>query len=210
MRKNAFGLYFFTEKLFVYNHSTYFCVKVSKKIIHRKIFAMGAEKPDLWKPQPVTKTDTLPHFKVVAVVLTGVALFVQIYFSGEEEAARLSPHEDARLQKRLKEIDEAEQYALIAKDNGWYNCLHSARTMHYLLTGEVWKYGVTTKGEMGRYTAVFLLKNNLIYLTQFRGNVAECLKQEQIKLFCYPYLRENMARPPEARLPRPPGNPIMR
>jgi hypothetical protein len=92
-----------------------------------------------------------------------------------------------------------------------YMCgLHSGRAMFYLHKGEVFKYGVTTKGEFGRYNTSFMIKHNVIYVVQFKGNLAECLSQEQVKLFNYPYLRENLARPVEDRLPRPPYNPIMK
>lgn len=55
-----------------------------------------------------------------------------------------------------------------------------------------------------------MMKHNVIYVVEFKGNVAECLIQEQIKLFNYPYLPENLARLPENQLPRPPFNPIMK
>lgn len=143
-----------------------------------------------------------------AAVLAAIILF-------QTEFAELRPGEASRLWKRLREIDDSEQYALVAAVNGMYPCLHSGRTTCYLSAGEVWKYGVTSKGVLGRYTADFLYKNKVSYLIQFKGNYAECLKQEQIKLYHYPYLPENLARPPEARppearLPRPPYNPILR
>lgn len=170
---------------------------------------MGAPKPQ------IERTERKSPPIISALLLGAVVLFLFItllsrIFTGEIEAPKLKPKEDAKLQKRLKEIDEAEQYALLAKADGWYQCLHSGKPTYYLRTGEVWKYGVTTKGELGRYQTRFLLRNNVIYLVEFRGNIAECLKQEQIKLFFYPFLPENLARPPEMRLPRPPYNPIMR
>ncbi len=35
-------------------------------------------------------------------------------------------------------------------------------------------------------------------------------EEEEIKLFNYRYLPENLARPPKEQLPRPPFNPVMR
>lgn len=57
---------------------------------------------------------------------------------GHDETPALSPREEKKLQQRLKEIDDSEQYALLARANGWYPCLHSGRTTCYLLAGEVW------------------------------------------------------------------------
>ena len=84
------------------------------------------------------------------------------------------------------------------------------RSRFFLRKGEIWKYGVTSKGQAGRYSDVFLIKNQVSYFVQFSGTFSECLKQEQILLFNYPYLPENLARNPADRLSRPPYNSIMR
>ncbi len=76
----------------------------------------------------------------------------------------LKPKDKAKLDKRLKEIDDSEQYALMATIDGWYPCLHSGKTTYYLLVGEVWKYRVTSKGKFGRYSKDFLLENNVSYV----------------------------------------------
>lgn len=171
---------------------------------------MGAGKPDLRPTEShPTKPILLAVVRVVAIVMA-LALPAVIYLAQQSEFPALAPREEARLQKRLREIDDSEQYALIAKVDGWYLCLYSGRATCYLKKGEVWKYGVTSKGKYGRYTPDFLLDNRVAYLVEFKGNFAECLKQEQIKLFNYPYLPENLARLPADRLPRPPYNPIMR
>lgn len=171
---------------------------------------MGADKPTFEKKDSETKMSLLPLLIGAGVILVAVAFFSKMAFKGENDAPKLSPQDEAKLEKRLKEIDDSEQYALVATLNGWYPCLHSGRATCYLKIGEVWKYGVTSKGEFGRYTVAFLIKNKVSYVVQFKGNIAECLKQEQIRLYNYPNLPENLARPPTERLPRPPYNAIMR
>jgi hypothetical protein len=171
---------------------------------------MGADKPEARKTTTKTQTSILPLLTGVAVLFVTFVISSQVNSSGVSEAPKLSPKEEAKLQKRLKEIDEAEQYALVARNDGFYPCTINGFPSYYLKAGEVWKYGVTSKGESGRYTIKFLVKNEVLYLVQFRGNIAECLKMEQLKLFMYPYLPENLARPLELQLPRPPYNPIMR
>lgn len=171
---------------------------------------MGAGKPNLTPTEPnPTKPILLAVVRVAAIVMA-LALPAVIYFAQQSEFPALAPREEAKLQKRLREIDDSEQYALIARVDGWYPCLHSGRPTYYLKKGEVWKYGVTSKGKFGRYNSDFFFDNRVNYSMEFKGNFAECLKQEQIKLFNYPYLPENLARLPADRLPRPPYNPIMR
>lgn len=172
---------------------------------------MGADNPEKEKKK---QAPSMPAFMPFAIGMVVLLLIVALFRLADMNAAlghsQLSPKEESKLQKRLKEIDDSEQYALVAKKDGWYPCLHSERTIFYLQAGEVWKYGVTSKGKFGRYTGMFMARNKVSYVIQFRGNIAECLKQEQIKLFNYPFLPENLARPPEERLPRPPFNAILR
>lgn len=172
---------------------------------------MGADKPQI-RRQEDTKTQKsfLPLLRGAALALVAIAIFSKLSLSGEGETPKLNPKDQEKLEKRLREIDDSEQYALVARNNGWYPCLHSGRTTFYLKAGEVWKYGVTSKGQFGRYSSSFLFKNKVFYVVQFKGNFSECLKQEQIRLFNYPNIPENLARLPGERLPRPPYNPVMR
>lgn len=172
---------------------------------------MGADNPRPTFPSPEPRKKTL-----LPVIIAG-SLFLIVcalkwsdvieYFDGEP---RLSSKHQQQLQKKLNELEAAEQYALIAIKDGWYPCLHSGRTLYYLHTGEVWKYGVTSKGERGRYTTEFLEDKGVSYIIQFKGSMTECLQEEQRKLFSYPLLPENMARLELDRLLRPPYNPILK
>ena len=171
---------------------------------------MGADRPKIEKPQNKASKPFPLLIIGAAMLLVAIALFPKTSLPWDNGATVLSPQEEAKLQKRLKEIDDSEQYALLATEDGWYPCLHSGRKSFYLRAGEVWKYGITSKGKLGRYTPSFMLKNKVSYIAQFNGNFAECLKQEQIKLYNYPYLPENLSRPASERLPRPPYNPVMR
>lgn len=124
-------------------------------------------------------------------------------------AAARDPREASLPDRRRSTPDDFEQYALTAGRNGWYPCLHSRRIQFYLKTGEVWKYGVGGSGVFGRFRATFLLKNKVSCIVQYRGSFAQCLRQEQLRLFGYRDLPENLARPPARQLPRPPYNPIV-
>lgn len=120
----------------------------------------------------------------------------------------LSPKREGKLKRELDNLHKAEQYALLARDNGYYPCLSCKASgvdsiQIFLFRGEVWKYGTTTKGERGRYRKT-LSSQNLIYLRQFVGTLPECLKQEKIKIYQYPLLPECLKR--NFHLIRPPGN----
>ncbi len=169
---------------------------------------MGADKKQVQEPEP--ETSKLRYLLLASSVLLIIVLIEKLVLESSGGAPKLSPKEKEKLEKRLREIDESEQYALIAMEDGWYPCLHSGRTTYFLRAGEVWKYGVTSKGQFGRYTATFLFENRVSYLPEFEGTFSECLKQEQIKLYNYPHLPENLARDPANRLPRPPYNSVMR
>ena len=172
---------------------------------------MGADNPRPSFPQPAPRAKPS-----IAVIIAG-SLFLIVcalkwsdvieYVNGEP---RLNAKHQQQLQRKLNELDEAEQYALIATKEGFYPCLHSGHASYFLHVGEIWKYGVTTKGERGRYTGQYLLDNSVAYVIQYLGTVGECLKEEQVKLFSYPLLPENLARPEKDRLIRPPYNPVFK
>ncbi len=164
---------------------------------------MGADRPQIKKKNAKTQTALLLLLIGVFVLLVIAALLT---YKQEDETPALQPKEKVRLEKRLREIDDGQQYALIADEDGWYPCNHPGRVAFYLLPGQVWKYGTTTKGQFGRYSVKYLEEMKVSYVIQFQGTIGECLKEEQRKLFNYPYLPENLARPKKDRLPRPPFN----
>ena len=94
--------------------------------------------------------------------------------------------------KRMRE--NAEQYVLLAKSDGYYQCLHCPRGTFYLYAGEVAKVGTTIQGE-DRYDGNWLNRMNLQYAVEFRGNVQQVLEREKIRIGMYPLTEENLARP---------------
>ena len=124
----------------------------------------------------------------------------------EGDVPRLKKEYAELMEIGLEEIDDALQYALIATQNGDFYCKPCPGKKFFLKEGEVWRYGMTRKGEKGRYSEVFLDSNNLKLIVQCRGTTTECLKQERWKIFNYPLLPENLARPNDKRLVKPPGN----
>ena len=118
----------------------------------------------------------------------------------------LSPERQAKLDRELEEIDNATQYALVALIDGEYPCLScpfGLKTI-YLYKGNIWKYGVTRKGEAERYPGGNYGAENLLFLPMFYGTYSECLKEEKRLIYNYPLLPEATAR--EIILARPPGN----
>jgi hypothetical protein len=120
----------------------------------------------------------------------------------------LAPHRQKKLDKELKEIDNAAQYVLVADKTGYFPCYTcpDGSGLIYLYKGEVWKYGMTRKGENGRYPKQNYGAPNLRFLIQFQGTVSECLKMEKIKIYSYPLLPEAEKR--DFTLIIPPGNVI--
>ena len=167
---------------------------------------MGAEhgKPILVKTKP-PRRPLRGWLLAFAAVVAAVFTFDEVveWVDGEPQ---LKKKREERLQQEQREIDEAEQYALLALTSKHYPCFKCPTPVIFLNRGEVWKYGVTRKGEEGRYTTGYLSQNQLEYFVQLRGTLSECLKEEKAKIFRYPLLPENLARPQPERLANPPGN----
>lgn len=121
-----------------------------------------------------------------------------------DSSYELKPKRKKDLKKRLEKIDEAEQYALKATINGWYDCYNcGAKKKIYLYIGEVWKYGISKNGRK-RYNNIYYIRNKLQYYAEFKGIYSECLKQELKQIYSYPILPQNLKR--INKLARPPGN----
>ena len=138
-------------------------------------------------------------------LLMGALTFSEVV-EWENGTPKLKKKRQEQLQKQLNELEDAEQYVLVARRSGLYPCLSCPAPIIYLNAGEVWKYGVTRKGKEGRYTEQYLGANGLIYFVEFRGALQQCLAVEKQKIFNYPLLPENLARPDVYKLAKPPGN----
>ncbi|HOY17888.1 MAG TPA: hypothetical protein PLC89_11355 [Haliscomenobacter sp.] len=147
-------------------------------------------------------------FILCCCILGLVALWEENDFLIQDEngVVKLSPAREEKLDKRLHRLENAEQYVLTARIDGYYPCYNCGKdTLIYLRAGEVWKYGVSIQGEKGRYRNQ-LDGKELLYRVQYKGSIQECLQQEAIKIYQYALLPENLKRNP--RLIRPPGNKV--
>lgn len=116
----------------------------------------------------------------------------------------ISKARQKKLDKALDDLSEAEQYALIVTKQGRFPCYSCPdSTMIKLFPGEVWRYGVTTKGVAGRYPKglPFL---SLEFRTQFVETIQDCFMEERRKIYHYAALPENLKR--KRPIIRPPGN----
>ena len=154
-------------------------------------------RPDRWRAWKILGGTTL--LMVMVLQWADVVEWVDGSF-------RLKPKRQAAFEKQKKAVENAEQYALLARAPGYYECLHCLTGLVFLNRFEVWKYGVTDQGEKVRYSVNYLDSRNLLYSIQFQGDYAQCLMEEKRKLFYYPLLPENLARPDPLKLLLPPGN----
>jgi hypothetical protein len=138
-------------------------------------------------------------FIVMALTFADVIVWV-------DGVPKLHPKREQKLEKEIREIDDAEQYALIALVEGLYDCLTCPTGKIYLYPGNIWKYGVTRKGMKSRYGSDYIEGKKLVYVVQFEGNYALCLIEEKRKIYYYPLLKENLLRQDSQRLVYPPGN----
>ncbi|MDX2067221.1 MAG: hypothetical protein SFV55_02285 [Haliscomenobacter sp.] len=168
-------------------------------------------KPSSPLPSPVKKSE--PAFKnllLMGIVLTFIlvaALKVSDYLEWDGEGnPKLSAKRHKKMEKSLRQLEDAEQYALLVETPGYYYCYSCPDTTHiFLHFGEVFKYGSTVKKFKGRYRNS-LIGTGIAYQTQFTGNILECKRMELIRIYEYPLLPENLKR--TVPLIRPPGNKI--
>ncbi|QOG04748.1 hypothetical protein [Flavobacterium sp. MDT1-60] len=105
----------------------------------------------------------------------------------------------AQSQRHLRSESKEHFVELVATKNGYYPNLNTGGTT-YLNTGDVWKYGQTTKG-FGRYSEKSLQAKGLEMIPiPPGGNQMEILIQEKFYIYGYYFLHGE----------RPPGNPIFR
>lgn len=150
--------------------------------------------------------DKFPFFLLAAILLLVCVSFAYKTFIEFDKQGRpkLAEWRKEKLVKELNNLDEAQQYVLRAKVTGDYPCYSCpSSSIIKLNIGEVYKYGFTTKNEVGRYRRS-LESKNLIYFVQFEGSITECMKEEKKKIYYYALLPENLKR--QVPLIRPPGN----
>ncbi len=118
---------------------------------------------------------------------------------------QLHPNRLRKLRRDIENLNDAEQYVLKVRFNGWFPCLSCPyRDSIFLYKNELWKYGVTINGEVGRY-GTQLLEQGLLYNRQYSGTIEQCMIEERKKIIGYPLLLENLKR--KQPIARPPGNP---
>lgn len=138
------------------------------------------------------------------IVLLLIFAAKEFIITHDDGSITLAPARAAKLARELEELEQAEQYKLIAARDGHYPCFHcSPKSTIFLLKGNIWKYGITRKGEKERY-GQWHIDNKLLYIIQYEGPLQECLRKEKIKIYNYALLPENLAR--TVPLIRPPGN----
>ena len=129
-----------------------------------------------------------------------------VAFIDEQGELQLKEWRTQDLERQLQELEQAEQYVLLARTDGAYICYDCSSGTCFLKKGMVWKYGVTRKGVSNRYPGEWLSDMRLGYIVQVRGTVYECLIEEKQKIFLYPLHLDNQIRKPVDRMARPPGN----
>jgi hypothetical protein len=132
-------------------------------------------------------------------------LFEEVVNYNDDGSYSLHPNRSEKLHRDTVNLESSEQYVLKATKSKFYPCLSCPfRDSIFLYPGEVWKYGTTINGQVGRYGNSLYLQS-LSYTVQFRGTIEECLKWERKKIIRYPLLPENIKR--KNPIARPPGNP---
>lgn len=170
-----------------------------------------------------TKNSTLVQSSVFALLFTILILkwvfpekpvaekilkWEEVAYVNENGKPQLKQWRIDDIKARIKGLEQAEQYVLIAASDGTYECFHCPRGTSFLEKGMVWKYGITRQGASGRYENDWLNRMRLSYIIQFKGTYQDCLTEELRKIGLYPLHQDNLNRPILERMARPPGNKI--
>lgn len=179
-----------------------------RTMTHSPKIQYNVETEHYTRPKPKPKGFNPLWFFMAAIVLilTVKGLSDKPFIKYDKDGKPvLADWRKKKLIKELGDLEEAEQYVLLATNNGLYPCFScpNSSTIH-LNVGEVWKYGFTTKTDKTRYTRQYLGSRQLTYITQLEGTITECLKEEKRKIYNYAILPENLKR--TIPLIRPAGN----
>lgn len=145
-------------------------------------------------------------------LLLGVVIFFAVmaykYFSDgfQKQDGKWVIKEDFKehVEKKRDFYEDCEVYYLLATQSGYYECKLCDRKTFYLNKGEIWKIGYSCNPD-NRYKENYMKQMQLRYVTVFKGDVKQCLQEEQRRLGNYSSLPENLARPDPTRKNRSNG-----
>lgn len=162
------------------------------------------------KPKIVKEKPAEPPFPFVGIVV--ILIITALKFTDVVEFIdgiwQVKAKRVAQIDKKIEEIDDAEQYILMARVDGWYPCYTclESKTI-YLFKNEIVKVGVSQK-KQNRYLKDWYQLIKVSYQPEYIGAYNECLKREMIRLRDYPLLPEVLKREPKYRTALPPMNKI--
>jgi hypothetical protein len=160
-------------------------------------------------------------------IITGLCLGIIIYMAipktweeavtqKEDGSYGLSKTWDKTVTRKVEKIRKHRLYALVATNNGYFECAHSPTGRFYLNRDEVYRYGTTGSSFSKRgYSQDWLAKHNLTLFRLMDGDLTTVLARQTTLIGSYPLLPENMSRPLPGdnkatpswfRLVLPPGN----
>lgn len=127
-------------------------------------------------------SDPKPPQKGRNLIVIGIALTFIVFSAPKigdhlewdaDGTPKLPAKREKKLLKALRELEEAEQYALIIDVPGYYPCFNCDSTHIFMHKGETWRFGSTVKKQKGRYLK-YRKPVGMIYQIQFEGNIFEC------------------------------------
>lgn len=106
----------------------------------------------------------------------------------------LTPDRQAEIARRQnKNIEEAEQYVLIAIAPGYRECYLCPGGKVWLEAGEIAKIGISTNSK-NRYSIEYYEHHGVFYQMEYRGDLTTAKNREIGRLGSYPLLPENLKR----------------
>lgn len=160
---------------------------------------------------------------ILIISLVGFVIFMSIPKTWEEAVTqqedgsyRLSKKWERAILRKQEKIKKHRLYALVAIQNGYFDCPHSPTGKFYLNGEEIYRYGTTGDTFAARgYSQKWLAANNLTLISIMEGDLATIVAEQTKLIGSYVLLPENLQRPLPGkanakpywyRLVLPPGN----
>lgn len=133
---------------------------------------------------------------VLALIVLGFKTFKDGFTQNKNGLWQIKKEYKNYVKKKIDQPDECVVYRLVALKDGYYECKNCINGTFFLRSGEIVKYGLSCSDDpKKRYKNHFWKKYSVEMQIIYRGDLAQCTKEEARFIGNYPFTPENTSRP---------------